>query len=125
LFAHLREQTVRHAAQRGLDVLLIGQIAAECFLMTESLLRLARGNEWSLINSVSKLPNQRSLISQHQLEHFQRRSGDMADLREPSGIQPHARLWSNTRQPLIWKRMQKLSLSSRMHFVERGRLRQL
>ena len=101
-----------------MDVILIREITAECFLMTESSLRLTRRNQWALINAMSELANACGLISQEQFQHLQRHCCNVANPREAGGVQAHACFRTDTGQPFIGEWVQELSFVARVNFVE-------
>ena len=123
--AHFCEQVVRHVPQRGLDVFLVRHVRRESFLLAERLLRFAHGNKRTFINPVGELPDAHGLVAEQQFQHFQWRSGNVANPRETGRVEPRTRLRPDPWQPFIRQRMEKTCFTARRYFIERGGLGQL
>ena len=123
--AHGRKQSVGHAPQHGFHVFFVGHVFIERFLLAEGLLRLARGNQRTLINAVGELSQDGGLAAEQQREQIDGRRGDLPDVGQSRCIQAHGGLWPDARQPLVREGMQKLLLLSARHVLEGGGLVQL
>ncbi len=125
LRAHLGEQLVRHPAQGGLDIRLVGEVAAKGFLLAEGLLRFPRGHQRPVVDAPRILPEGGRLVAEHEFQHVERGRRELRDADQSGGVQPLAGLGADARQPLDRERMQERGFATGRHFLERGGLGEL
>ena len=62
--ADFGEEPVGHPAEHGLDIIFVGEIGFERFLVTEGFLRFAGGDQWSFVDGVGELEQRARLAAE-------------------------------------------------------------
>ena len=125
LLSQAGAEGVRHAAQRGLRKVLVGDIGGERLLLAVGLGWGTLRDNGPFINAPGELPQQLSLPPGDEFEQLHRRAGQLADMGKPSRVELLAQLGTNAGEPLVAQRGEKVCLPPGGHFLERRRLAQL
>ena len=118
--ADFGEEPVGHPAEHGLDIIFVGEIGFESFLVAEGFLRFAGGDQRSIVDAVGELEQRAGLAAEQQFEQIERGFGNVPDLGEAGRVQAGGGFGADAGEPAIGQGMEERDFAAERHRGEGG-----
>ena len=111
--------------EQSFDVLLVRRVGGEGLLLAIRFGGLAHGDDRAVIGARGEILERPGAVAEQEQQKIERRGRNLANVRQPGGVQASGGLGADSRQPAVGQRVQKLFLLAIGHLREGGGLVQL